>query len=338
MDLILVGLGNVGQGFLQILIDKRDDLLAQWGFAPRIVAAVTGSRGTLHHPDGLSPAGLLAAVQAGSLGQYADVPGLVRDWPALRLVEEVAADVLVEASPTNLQTGQPALDLCRAAFETGKHVVLANKGPVAVAYQALTAHAAAAGKRLLFEGTVMAGTPSLRLAQEALAGCTISAARGILNGTTNYILSQMDGGLPYAEALAQAQALGYAETNPAGDVEGWDAAGKAIILGAALFGAAFTLDTMSVSGITALTPAEITAAHQAGERWKLIASVTPGAASVALARLPLTHPLASISGAMNAITYTTDLLGDVTLIGAGAGRVQTGFALLADLLALHRRV
>src|SRR5699024_344130 len=116
------------------------------------------------------------------------------------------------------------LDYCYAALESRKHVVLANKGPVAVAYVELLEKARQAGKRVLFEGTVMAGTPSIRLAMEALAGCTIREARGILNGTTNYILTQMEAGMSYADALAQAQQLGYAEADPAGDVDGWDAA------------------------------------------------------------------------------------------------------------------
>lgn len=335
MKIILVGLGNVGQGFLRILQEKQDELRARYGFAPRIVAVVTGSRGSLYQPDGLGLDAVLAAIQAGALAQYPESAGLVRDWDALRIVREAAADVLVEASPTNLQTGQPALDLCTAAFATGKHVVLANKGPVAVAYRDLRDRAAAAGRLLRFEGTVMAGTPSLRLAHSALAGCTISQARGIINGTTNYILTQMENGLPYADALAEAQALGYAETDPSGDVDGWDAAGKAIILAAALFGVRFTLDQMVVSGISTLTPADIAAARAAGERWKLIATVTADAAEVRAQRVPISDPLASVSGATNAITYTTDLLGDVTLIGAGAGRIQTGFALLADCLEIH---
>jgi len=335
MNIALIGLGNVGQGLVRIFIDKRDELRQKYKFAPRIVAAATQSKGTLFLPSGLTLPTLMKALDSGNLDNYPDSAQLQRNWDPLRLVRESNADVLVEVSPTNLQTGQPALDLCYAAFDTGKHVVLANKGPVAVAYAELMEKAAAAKKMLRFEGTVMAGTPSIRLAMNALAGCTITTAQGILNGTTNYILTQMEGGLPYTEALAQAQALGYAETDPSGDVDGWDAAGKAIILAAALFNQQLTLDQMGVTGITEITPEDIQSAQANGERWKLIATVTPEGADVAPVRLPISNPLANVSGANNAITYTTDLMGDVTLIGAGAGRIQTGFALLSDLLEIH---
>jgi homoserine dehydrogenase len=194
-----------------------------------------------------------------------------------------------------------------------------------------------AEKRLLFEGTVMAGTPSIRLAQDALAGCTISSARGILNGTTNYILTQMENGMSYGDALAQAQQLGYAEADPAGDVDGWDAAGKVIILAAALFNKKLTLADMSVSGISAITAEDVAEAKGAGEKWKLIAQITADSASVQAMRIPLSNPLAAVAGATNAITYSTDLIGDVTLVGAGAGRLQTGFALLSDLLDISRK-
>lgn len=334
MRLVLIGFGTVGQGLVEILRDKAADLRDRYGFAPVVVGVATRSRGTLYHPAGLDLAALLT--HAADLTGYPDAPGLERDRDAGWLAAHAPAAVLVEASPTDLHTGQPALGYVQAALTAGKHVVTANKGPIAVAYAELRDLARQHDRRLLFEGTVMAGTPSIRLAHEALAGCTITEARGILNGTTNYMLTQMEGGLSYAEALAQAQALGYAEADPSADVDGWDAAGKGIILAAALFGVRLTLDQMAVTGISGLTGADIDAARAAGERWKLIVHVTPDGGSVQPVRLPLAHPLAGVSGGTNAVTYTTDLLGAITLVGAGAGRQSTGFALLADLLALTR--
>lgn len=336
MKIALIGFGVVGQGLAQILLDKADDLQARYGFEAQIVAVATRSRGSLMHPSGLDTAALLAAAGSGDLANYPDQPGLARGASAMTIARESAADVLIEVSPSNLTDGQPAIDLCEAAFASGKHVVLANKGALLHGYARLNAAARAASKRLLFEASVMAGTPSLRLGMQALAGCTITQARGIVNGTTNYILTQMEGGLSYADALADAQRLGYAETDPTADVEGWDAAAKAVILGAALFGKQFSFAGMSVRGISQLTPADISAAAAAGERWKLIAEVTPDGASVAPMRLPITHPLSGVAGATNALTITTDLLGDVTLIGKGAGGIQTGFGLLSDLLEIHR--
>ncbi len=336
MRIALIGFGVVGQGLVEILRDKGSELEKQYGFRGEVVAVATRSRGTLYHPDGLDLGDLLKAIQQGHLDHYPEIADLSRNWESETLIRQCNADVMIESSYTNLETAQPALDYCYAAFDTGKHVVLANKGPVAVAYSELRERARRAGKRLLFEGTVMAGTPAMRLINQALAGCTISEARGILNGTTNYILTQMESGMSYEDALAQAQALGYAEADPTADVDGWDAAGKVIVLAAVLFNKKLTLSELDIRGITGIKVADIQDAGANGERWKLVAQVTPDGGSVRPIRIPMTEPLASVSGATNAITYTTDLLGDVTVVGPGAGRLQTGFALLSDLLDIWR--
>lgn len=336
MRIALIGFGSVGQGLAAILRDKGQDIAAAQGFDGRIVAVVTRSRGSLYAPAGLDPAALLDAIERGHLSHYPDADGLRRDISAEDAATHPDIDVLVEASPTDLETAQPALGLAYSALSHGKHVVLANKGPVAVDYANLMAHAKQAGRRVLFEATVMSGTPSLRLALEALAGCTISRVRGIINGTTNYMLSQMETGRDYDDVLAEAQRLGYAETDPTADVDGWDAAGKLLIFANALFGRTFRLADLTVSGIRTLTPADIAQAAADGMRWKLIAEATPEGGSVQLMRLPLSHPLAGVSGSANAVTFSTDLMGDITLVGAGAGGVQTGFAVLSDLLALNR--
>lgn len=336
MKIAIIGFGTVGQGLVEILRDKAASLRDEQGFICEVVAVATGSRGTLYHPDGLDLTMLLEAIGQGHLMYYPNVADLTRGWSPVEIAKNANADVLVECSPTNLETGQPALDTAFAALDSGKHVVMANKGPATVAYHELMARAAERNRMLGFEGTVMSGTPSIHLGTQALAGCTIREVRGIINGTTNYILTQMEGGMSYADALAEAQRLGYAETDPTGDVEGWDAAGKVIILSHLLFGATFTLEDMSVTGISQITQDDVQAARAAGERWKLIARVTPTGGSVGPVRLPVTDPLAGVSGAKNALTYDTDLLGEVTLIGPGAGRLQTGFALLADLLHIQR--
>ncbi len=327
--LILVGLGSVGRGLLTLLnLSPRAD------FAPVVVGAVTGSHGTLMHPHGLHVPALLAALDAGALAQYPDSPGLVRDLLTRDMIAQADADVLVEASPTNIQTGQPALDSFYAAFDAGLHVVTANKGPLALDYPGLMQRAAQAGRTLAFEGTVMAGTPTLRLAREPLAAAGIQRVRGILNGTSNFMLSAMHQGLAYADVLAQAQAAGYAETDPSADVDGWDAAAKAMILSALLFDRPLTLADVAVSGIRHLTPADVASAASVGEVWKLVAEVSAQGARVQALRLPSTDPLAAVSGVTNAISYETRLLGTVTLTGPGAGAQETGYALLCDLLAL----
>ncbi len=337
MKIAIIGLGVVGQGLLEILRDKAAELAGRYGFQPQIVAVATGSKGTLANADGLSISELLTAIQAGHLDHYPNTAGLQRNLDTLTLIRQSSAAVVVECSPTNLQTAQPALDYCRASLSSGKHLVLANKGPLALAYAELVTLAQQAHKQLRFEATVMAGTPSIRLALQALRGCTIHEAHGILNGTTNYILTQMEGGMSYSDALVQAQQLGYAETDPTADVDGWDAAGKVIILARALFNSSITLADMAVSGISQITLDDVRTAQAAGEKWKLIARVTPSGGSVQAMRIPLNHPLAAVSGATNAVTYATDLLGEVTLVGAGAGRLQTGFGILSDLLDIADR-
>ena len=338
--LALIGFGNVGQGFAQILRDGGKALEREHGLSLRIVAVSDLLKGSVYDANGLDPAALLDAVAAS--GNLDGVTAQVRGWDALETIEKSQAEVVVELSYTDLQTGEPAITHLRRAIELGKHVVTTNKGPIALRYPELKALADQHGVEIGVEGTVMSGTPALRLGRELLAAAGIECIQGILNGTTNYILSQMDAGADYSRALAEAQAKGYAEADPAGDVEGFDGAGKVVILSNLLMGAPVTMADVDRVGITALTAEDVAMAQAAGERWKLIARVerVDGTirASVRPQRLPVTHPLASVGGAPNAITFSTRLLGDVTLIGAGAGRLETGYALIEDLLAIHRRM
>jgi homoserine dehydrogenase len=340
LRLALIGFGTVGQGLAEILWADRETLAAQQGVEFEIVAVSDLLKGTLFNPNGLNLADLLEAARTGSLAAYPNSRGLERSLDSLATITQSNADVVIEVSYTDLKTGEPALSHVKAAFAAGKHAIITNKGPIALAYQELSQLAAQKGLFFGYEGTVMSGTPSLRLANMALAGTAISEARGILNGTTNYILTKMESGATYADALADAQKLGYAEADPTGDVEGFDAAGKLVILANTVLGGKLNMEDVDRTGITQLAPADIEAARAAGQRWKLIARAnkTPEGvtASVRPERLPITDPLAGVSGATNAVTYETDKLGPVTLIGPGAGRKETGFAILSDMLALAR--
>jgi homoserine dehydrogenase len=338
--LALIGFGNVGQGFAQILRDRGEEIKQRFGAEFQLVAVSDLLKGSLHDPVGLNPAALLDAVRA--TGRLDQVPATQRGWDALQTITQSKADVVIELSYTDLKTGEPAITHLRRAIEAGKHVITTNKGPIALRYAELKQLADQHGVEIGVEGTVMSGTPALRLGQELLAAAGIRRIQGILNGTTNYILTQMEAGTTYADALADAQARGYAEADPTGDVEGFDAAGKVVILSSVLMNMPLLMSEVDRQGITQLTPDDIAAAKSAGERWKLIGRLetVDGKinASVRPTRLPIAHPLASVSGATNAITFTTDLLGDVTLIGPGAGRLETGYALVTDLLAIHRKV
>jgi homoserine dehydrogenase len=334
--LAVVGFGAVGQGLAQILRYHSDWLARRYGVGLQLVAVCTRSRGCLYDADGLDPAALLE--EMARAGHLRDLPAHTsRD--TLEIIERAEADVLVEVSPTNLDTAEPALSYIRAAFGRGMHVVTANKGPVALRFAELRREALEAGCYFGYEGTVMSGTPALRLAWSDLAGCEIVELSGIVNGTTNYILTQMEQGKSYSQALAEAQQLGYAEADPAGDVEGYDAAAKALILANVVMDARLGLQDVGRTGISGLTSEMVAAAAAAGERWKLLARVWRDGdevrASVLPTRLPISHPLAGVGGVTNAITFTTDLLGDVTLIGPGAGGAATGFAVLSDILAMH---
>ena len=333
--LALIGFGNVGQGFAQILLERANDYADILGVRFIIVAVNDLLRGSAFNPEGLELSALLQAKDISSL------PAGTAGWDAFETIARSNADVVIELSYTNLQTGEPAISHVRAALESGKHVVTSNKGPVALQYAELSALARSRNLQIGVEGTVMSGTPSLHLGMELLAGAGIQRVQGILNGTTNYILTQMENGASYSDALAEAQIRGYAEADPTGDVEGFDAAGKVAILSALLMNTPLRMDQVDRTGITGITRSDVDQAKAAGQRWKLIGSLEKNQdgifASVKPVRLPFEHPLANVNGATNAITYTTDLLGDVTLIGPGAGRMATGYAIICDLLGIYRR-
>lgn len=340
--LALIGFGTVGRGLVEILQQKRELLSDRFGYTPRVVAVSDVYHGSCHDPDGLDLGRLLGLVaeggaEPGSLGRYSET---VCEWDSLQTICRSGADVMVEVTLTNIETGEPAKSHCVAAFEAGSHVVTTNKGPVALAWRELSELAASRGVQFRFEGTVMSGTPVLSTATEALAGCEFGRVRGILNGTTNYILSEMEQGRPYAEALATAQELGYAEADPTADVEGLDVLAKVVILANVVMGADLRVGDVAREGITSLDADVVAGAPGEGARWKLIGQVEridgQVTASVAPLALPLDDPLAAVGGVTNAVTLETDLVGPVTIVGAGAGKEATGLSLLSDLMAIQR--
>ena len=336
----LIGCGGVGQAFLELLRDRGPNLVAQHGLDVAVVAVSDPVWGAAARARGLDVAALLAALKTPQgLRAYPDQDGLGRGWDSLDTIAGADADVMVEATPTT-PSGEPATTHCRMALERGQHVVTSNKGPLVHAYDELFHMAAARGVRLGVEGTVMSGTPALRLARETLAGDTVRSVRGILNGTTNFMLSRMEDGASYAGALAEAQAAGYAEADPRGDVEGFDAAYKLVILARHVLGRPLSVEGVERTGITGVGNAELADARARGRHWRLVAALDaregPLRATVQPELLAADDPLAAVPGVMNAITYQTDLLGHVTLMGPGAGRRETGYALLRDLLDVVR--
>ena len=339
----LIGCGTVGQGLLEILDKKREFLRDAYGFEARVVAISDKIRGSLLVPEGIDiPAVLGVLGRGGNLTDYPKAaPGQAEPLDPLDMIEKTDAGIIAELTYTNIQTAEPATSYIRKALRTGKHVVTSNKGPAALYYRELQDLARKNGLQFRIEGTVMSGTPVFHLAESGLAGNHVLEAQGILNGTTNFILSKMETeGMEYAAALKLAQELGYAEADPTADVEGFDALAKIVILSNVLMGGSLKTSDVPRKGISSISKADVAAAKKAGTRYKLIAHAKKEAggivASVSPQKLPLSDPLAGVMGAQNALSLQTDLVGKVTIQGAGAGKTETGFAILSDLLAIHR--
>lgn len=339
LRLSIIGFGTVGQGLAELLDSRRALLQQEFGLAVTVVSVANARDGFIYCEDGLDiPTLLELVVRRQPLTRH---PG-VRHWAsALEGLRATGGDVLAEATGTNLRDAEPGMSHIRAALAQGMHVVTANKGPAALAGAELLSLAREHGVQLRMESSVMAGTPVLSTIREGMAGTRAVAVRGILNGTTNYILSAMATGREYAEVLAEAQARGYAEADPTADVEGYDAVAKTLILAALVFGRTLKPNEVVRQGITGITRDQVQRAVNAGRRIKLIASlccVSEGGADVDARvepmELPLSDPLARVDGVMNAITIETDTLHEVTVIGPGAGRLETGQGLLADLIAI----
>ncbi len=341
--IILIGCGTVGQGLLEILQKKAEFLRDCHDFEPRVVAITDKLKGTVIWPEGLQIKLLLETLKEGKkLNDYPGPKEKTEDYlDPLDLIEQVEADIMAEMTYTDIKTGEPATSYIKKALRTGKHVVTSNKGPAALHYAELQELARLNHRHFRIEGTVMSGTPVFHLFENGLAGNDLKQVKGILNGTTNFILSKMElDGMEYDEALKLAQQLGYAEADPTADVEGFDAVAKVVILANALMGGKIKPDDVRRQGISHLRKKDILEAREAGLRYKLIASVKKDGqkieAGVAPEKLPLTDPLAGVMGAQNALTFETDLMGKVTIQGAGAGRIETGFSILSDMLAIAR--
>lgn len=337
--LALIGFGNVNRALAQIIADDGAGMAERLGFELSIVAVSDLFLGSVYDPEGLD-LNALTSLPA-EKGALESLPGGKADADNEALIKESAADIIAEATFTDPQTGEPASTHCRWAFSAGKHVVTTNKGPAALHGEELRALAARNGVCFGIEGTVMSGTPVLRMADHELKGCRIDGFKGILNGTANYILGRMEAGTPLVDAIAEAQSHGYAEADPTADIEGFDVLLKVVILAETVLGVRLSPNQVRREGITGLSAEDVAGAPASGSHWKLIGEATVGEdgivdASVSPQCLSNSHPLAGISGATNAVTFDTNYLGQVTVSGPGAGRLETGFALLSDIAAIHR--
>ncbi|WP_368504429.1 homoserine dehydrogenase [Alkalihalophilus sp. As8PL] len=339
----LIGFGNVGQGVVRLIKEKESLLKQVYQSEFEVVSISDLHKGSLHCENGLNIDDVIHSIQQdGTLHYYPDHEGLVRGLSSEDTIKKTNADTIVEMTYTNVHTGQPAIDHCKLAFNHKRHVVMTNKGPVALAKQELEALAKENGVNIFYEGAVMSGTPAIRMPKMTLRGNEFLSVKGILNGTTNYILTQMEDGSAYEEALSSAQELGYAEADPTSDVGGFDVLYKVLILASELFGVSLKKEEVPCVGISEITQADIKQAKAEGKRWKLIGAIEKTESGVNAyvrpLKLPLSDPLSSISGATNAITYDCDVSGPITLVGAGAGIKETAFAVLIDLLHLNKKL
>lgn len=321
MRVALIGAGAVGRGILQVLAEKET------GF---ILTGVADSRSGLIDEKGISPGAVLSAKkETGLCGEIGITAGQV--------VSDAPYDLLVEVSPTDATSGEPATGYIKTALSRGCHVVTSNKGPIALHYHELKDIAEQKRVSLRFEATVAGAIPILHTLLGSLGGNDVRALYGVLNGTCNYILTRMaEEGLSYKQALDEARTLGYAEADPTYDVEGIDAAIKLVILANTVWNKRITLDDIDITGIDLLTEEAIRLAEEQDATIRLIGEIIPSKNLYRLSPriIPRHHPLV-VHGSLNAIIVRTDLAGDLVFSGKGAGSLETASAILGDMLSIR---
>lgn len=337
--LALIGFGGVNRALAELIRDEPrrfQDL----GFELEVTAITDLAFGSLVQPEGIDLAAVLAMPRGSSFDGLPGGAGTPRNE---EVIKSGPIDVVVEATFTSPVDGEPAVSHVRWALESGKHVVTTNKGPIALQGPELVRLAESKNVRFEYEGSVMSGTPVLRLARRMFTGLELTGVQGILNGTSNYVLGRMESGLSLKQSVEEAQDLGFAEADPTADIGGSDVRLKVSILAGELLGTQVKPHEIPTTGIESLTADEIARALAEGKRWKLIgqASRRPDGtitASVGPVALSAEHPLSGISGATNAVAFDTDLLGKVTVSGPGAGRIETAYALISDIVAVNEFV
>ncbi len=337
--ILLIGLGNLGRRFCDLLVEKGPEVEARYGLRLLLVGAAD-SRGVAYDPAGLDPAQVAALKRAGAT--VADLPDAGRPGiPALDLVREAEADVLCEASPVNLrQRAEPGLSHVRAALARGLHVVTPNKGPLVLAYRELHDLAARHGVRLRFDGTVAGGLPALYIGQRDLRGGTVTRIEAVPNLCTGYVLDLLGEGLSWEEATARARAEGVLEADPSFDLEGWDAAAKLVILVNAVMGIPATLEAVDRRGIVGISGEEVRRAQREGQVVKLVATAErrpDGGADLRVAPVPLPgdHFLARLGRKQMGVVYHTDIYGTLMAAVDEPTPMPSAATMLRDLLDIY---
>jgi homoserine dehydrogenase len=331
-NLAVLGFGHVGQALVRLLERKSDELRSRYNIEWRLTGVSTRRLGWLARPEGFEAEALLAqasAAQPQPAGEYS--PAALRSWLAA-----ARPDVLFEVTSLNPHTGQPAVSHIRAGLEAGAHVVTANKGPIVHAYKELRDLAAAKGRHFFFESAVMDGAPIFSLFRETLPAVNLLSFRGILNSTTNFILTEMEAGRSFEAAVKQAQAIGIAETDPSADVDGWDAAVKVSALATVLMDLPLKPSEIEREGIRNLTGDLVRAARRDGHPYKLVCRAAREGqkvrATIRPEQVPVTDPLAGVSGTSSLVHFETDILTGLTITEHNPSPETTAYGLLADFV------
>ncbi len=331
--LALLGFGNVGRAFARLLLRKEAELESDYGINFIVTGIATGRHGIAVDPNGLDLEKALALFESGqSLSRMTRCP--VTD--TLDFVRSVPADVLFENSPVNHENGEPAVTHLREALERGMHAITANKGPVVHAYRELTDLAAKMKRKFYFESTVMDGAPIFSLFRSALPAAQLNSLRGILNSTTNLILGRMENGESFDDAVKYCQQIGLAETDPSGDVDGWDAAIKVAALVTVLMGLPLKPQDVDRTGMRGITAKMVAEAKADGKRWKLVCTVERDGNTVSGRVAPElvepSSPLYSVEGSSSIIEFHTDTLSSLSIVEGNPGPETTAYGLLADFI------
>ena len=327
-----MGFGNVGKAFLRLLISKETEIRRRYDVRWRLTGVATRRNGWLADPDGLNP---LAILNGRWPAQHHSLQaGSAREW-----LEHAKADVFFEASSLDVQTGQPATDHIRTALEVGAHAISVNKGPIVHAFSELTSLAREKGKKFLYEATVMDGVPIFSMFPLGLPAAELRGFSGVLNSTTNVVLTEIEKGRSFEEGIRRAQAMGVAETDPSADLDGWDAAVKVAALAIVLMNAPGRLDQVRRTGIRELSEEKIRSVRAAGMRYKLVCRAERRGDGVDCSVRPelllASDPLANLESSSSAVRFDMDVFG-LSLVEHNPGIEATGYGLFADFLrAVH---
>lgn len=335
--LALLGFGNAGKTFAKLLMEKHEQIKEKYGYNVVVTAIATGTHGNLAVPASADGIDLAAAIEdIETLGKFsARLP--LTGLTTMQIAEQADYDVLVEMTPLNIFTGEPAITHIETAFARGRDVITANKGPIAWKFAKLRDMAKQNGCRFFYETTVMDGTPVFNFVEKTLQMAEVTEVSGILNSTTNYILEEMAAGKEYDEIIRKGQEIGFIEADPAMDIEGYDAAAKITALLNVLMDAEITPDKVERKGIEDVTLADIEAARSKGCVIKLICKGSRSAdgsvkASVMPQEIPLTDMLASVNSTTSVVSVTTDLMKKISIVEHEPEIEQTAYGIFGDLL------